>query len=591
MSEKTQRLNNSETTVRIAGRRRLGRTNSSARIVLPEPGYELGNRIGEGGMGEVIAAYDERIGREVAIKRMRNSRPSMDALARFVREAQIQGRLDHPAIVPMYELATDESDRPYFTMKRISGQTLDRRAAESAPLHQLLRAFAGVCRAIEFAHSRGVVHRDLKPANVMLGDYGEVYVLDWGIARLIDERHSARGMGPCGDGDHTRTGTLMGTLGYIAPELYRGALATPATDVYALGVILFELLAGERLHKQVPTDETSALVLREHPSRRRPDRAIPPELDEVCFQALSPEPDARPTAHELAERVQAYLDGDRDLDRRRVLAEDHLRSANEALSSGSADARILALRRASRALALDPESQPAAGLVSALLIASPDPIPPALVARLESQDREDHRDRSRKAIYVYLALLLLLPLLFMVEVKNLRAAFALLATIGAAMAGSAFHLWRGRPSIAVVGLTSVAVAVAFSRIASPFVLTPPLVTCALVAITTIPWFAERTWAVIAWTAASVLTPFALEWTGVLSPTWLIMEHGIMITGDVFVARGPAGALVLVFANLVCATIGGLMALGMSRRQRHAQRQLSIRAWHLGHLVPAEAHPS
>src|SRR5678815_4795368 len=129
----------------------------TALVTLPEPGYALGEMIGHGGMGEVMAAQDQRIGREVAVKRIRSREPSPDAVMRFLREARIQARLDHPAIVPVYELGTDADGRPYFTMKRLTGVTLAKKLSEGAPVQRLLRAFVDVCLAIQLAHSRGVV--------------------------------------------------------------------------------------------------------------------------------------------------------------------------------------------------------------------------------------------------------------------------------------------------------------------------------------------------------------------------------------------------------------------------------------------------
>src|SRR3569832_2173046 len=127
-------------------------------VSLPDPGYQIGELIGRGGMGEVVVAQAQRIGREVAVKRIRAQKPSTDAVG-----------------------------LPYFTMKRLTGVTLGKRLADKAPIHPLLRAFADVCLAIQLAHTRGVVHRDLKLSNIMLGDYGEVYVLDWGVARVISD--------------------------------------------------------------------------------------------------------------------------------------------------------------------------------------------------------------------------------------------------------------------------------------------------------------------------------------------------------------------------------------------------------------------
>ncbi|HMG52084.1 MAG TPA: serine/threonine-protein kinase, partial [Kofleriaceae bacterium] len=167
--------------------------------------YRFGEVLGEGGMGEVLLAHDDHIGREVAVKRIRASEPTAEELSRFLREARVQGRLEHPAVVPVHDLAVDRDGRPFFVMKRLSGTTLlellgrlraGRHDDDAAVRRRMLRAFADVCLAIEFAHSRGIVHRDLKPANIMLGDFGEVYVLDWGVARALIEAADPAGGPP-----------------------------------------------------------------------------------------------------------------------------------------------------------------------------------------------------------------------------------------------------------------------------------------------------------------------------------------------------------------------------------------------------------
>src|SRR5262252_51731 len=141
--------------------------------------YRVVRRLGKGGMGEVMAARDEQVGRDVAIKRMRAANPSERAIQRFLREARVQGRLEHPAIVPVHEIGRDSDELPYFVMKRVTGESLAKVMAERDPksVQRMLRAFADVCLAIEFAHSHGIVHRDLKPDNIMLGPFGEVYVV------------------------------------------------------------------------------------------------------------------------------------------------------------------------------------------------------------------------------------------------------------------------------------------------------------------------------------------------------------------------------------------------------------------------------
>ena len=188
-----------------------GEAAARSRASLSIPGYELGSSIGRGGMGEVVAAHDPRIGREVAIKTLRGA-ASPELVDRFLREAKIQGRLDHPAIVPVHEIGHDAQGQPYFTMKRLRGETLQDVLVAGAPLQRLLRAFADACLAVQFAHDLRVVHRDLKPSNLMLGPYGEVYVLDWGIARSIgdDARPGAARDMTTLDGQ-TQAGALLGT--------------------------------------------------------------------------------------------------------------------------------------------------------------------------------------------------------------------------------------------------------------------------------------------------------------------------------------------------------------------------------------------
>src|ERR1043165_7019436 len=151
--------------------------------------FRLGDVLGRGGMGEVFAAVDDTLGRDVAIKRVRGEQ-SVDLVRRFVREAKIQGCLDHPAIPPVHELGWDADGRPFLVMKRLSGTTLAmilRDTTRARSRESLLRAFVDACLAVEFAHAHGVIHRYIKPSNIMLGEFGEVYVLDWGIAKIVGD--------------------------------------------------------------------------------------------------------------------------------------------------------------------------------------------------------------------------------------------------------------------------------------------------------------------------------------------------------------------------------------------------------------------
>ncbi|MBL9018523.1 MAG: serine/threonine protein kinase, partial [Myxococcales bacterium] len=356
-------------------------------LAAPQHRYTLGPVLGRGGMGEVFSAIDEQIGRPVAIKRLRMTEPSRDALTRFLREARIQGRLEHPAIVPVHELWKDDMGRPFFVMKQLAGVTLgdvlgklafgSHDAQKQFSRQRLLRAFADVCLAIEFAHTRGVVHRDLKPANIVLGDFGEVYVLDWGVAKLMNEAEAPSfsdvpSLHDAPAHDETAAGAILGTPGYIAPEQIRGEPDLDGrADVYALGTILFEILTLYPLHPRGQAAIASALNgIDARPSRRALDRVVPPELDAICVKATAVDKhDRYPTARALGDAVQQFLDGDRDVVLRRELARSELQTARSALAQGSGPKeRRVAIRAAARALAFDPTSPQPADLLGRLML-------------------------------------------------------------------------------------------------------------------------------------------------------------------------------------------------------------------------------
>jgi len=578
---------------------RASTTDIAAPLLLPPAGYKFGDVIGRGGMGEVIAAEDLRIGREVALKRMR-VQASGEALSRFLREARIQARLDHPSIVPVHALDTDEEGRPYFTMKRVTGRTLAHRLADGGSQNRILRAFADVCLAIEFAHSRGVIHRDLKPSNIMLGDYGEVYVLDWGVSRVIADPESdipsPLAAHDIQTFDETKTGALLGTPGYMAPEQLRGLTPTPATDIYALGAILFEILAGEPLHPRGEAAVGSTLARpQDSPLQRRgrksprpggPPVEVPPELDALCLAALTEDPTARPSAHELAEAVQDYLDGDRDIERRRQLAAQQLASAREVLESSADDARATAMRRAGRALALDPESKDAAALVSSLLLEPPSPEPPALTASIEEYERKIAQHRSWRVVWAYLSIIALAPLLFLLEVKNWTIVGAFFGIIMVCVLVALEAARNGRPSVVSILVVNLALAVMFTRILGPFILTPLAICGILIAITPIRRINSKRWLVLGWTATAVLVPIILEWIGVLPKTWETARGGTVAVSSIVESVGTrVEAISLVLANLVFTLVVGLVALALARKRQESQRQLFVREWHLRQLIP------
>ena len=565
---------------------------TGASASLPDPGYSLGELIGRGGMGEVVVAQDQRIGREVAIKRIRSRSPSHDAIQRFLREARIQARLDHPAIVPVYEMGTDADGRPYFTMKRLTGVTLGKRLAEHAPIQPLLRAFCDVCLAIQLAHSRGVVHRDLKPSNIQLGDYGEVYVLDWGVARVLSDRtrstHPMKAIEE-GEDENTTAGSILGTPGYMAPEQIRGVDVSPAADVYALGAILFEILAGEALHPRGEAALATTLTQpQEAPALRNSERPVAPELDAACFDALAEDPGKRPTARQLGERVQKYLDGDRDLERRRILAAKSLEGAKVALESDDDDARALAIRRAGRALALDPDSTEAAALVTALMVEPPKQLPPDLVRSLAADDVATTRDRSKKGFFAFLSIFLFVPLVPFLDVKSWALQFLFWGVIGLVCINAWLGYRTGRARIYPVLFGNLAAIFVFSQIAGPFMLTPIIIVGTMIAYTASPRISARPWLIAMWGVLAVMLPIVLELTGVIPRTFEIHDGAIVTTSQFYRLRGWGEEVALIVANAGFIAIAARFAFGISRSRQDAQRQLQIQAWHLRQLLPTNS---
>ena len=300
----------------------------------------------------------------------------------------------------MYDVREDVDGGLSITMKRVRGQTLaqllgDQRHATTTS-RRLLSAFASVCLAIDFAHARGIVHRDLKPGNVMLGDFGEVYVLDWGLAKVLAEPGDDVVTDVVSPATMTQSGSMLGTLGYMAPEQLDeqvGAI-TPASDVYALGAILFELLAGAPLLSASSTTEMVHRTLHGVDARasvRAPHRHVAPELEAVCVAATSRDPQQRPTARALHVAIEGFLEGDRDQQRRHDRAAAHITAANDALTNGTLDVeqqRALAMRELGAALALEPDNVAAGRAVLQLLATPPVEVPAAVQAELDANEAE-----------------------------------------------------------------------------------------------------------------------------------------------------------------------------------------------------------
>jgi serine/threonine-protein kinase len=306
-----------------------------------------------GGLGEVFVALDQELGREVALKQIRAPFADDDSRrARFVREAQLTGLLEHPGIVPVHALGSDAQGRPYYAMRFIRGESLEQsitrfHAAErpkqapgerSLELRKLLRRLLDVCNAVEYAHSRGVLHRDLKPSNIIVGTHGETLVVDWGLAKAME---GADGPGdvadqqpltPSGAGEATETlpGLALGTPSFMSPEQAAGALDRigPASDVYSLGATLYCLLTGRVpfAHAAV-ADLLQAVQDGEFPPPRAVDQSIPGPLEAVCLKAMTREPrDRYVSPRALADDIERWMADEAVSARPEPLAERTMRS-------------------------------------------------------------------------------------------------------------------------------------------------------------------------------------------------------------------------------------------------------------------------
>ena len=276
----------------------------------PQDRYKFIRSIGFGGMKGVLLVHDRDTGRDVAMAIMPDfrDRPLRD-LNRFVREAKITARLEHPNIVPVYDLGIDAIGSPFFTMKYLHGSSLavvlrrlrsgDEATKRDFPRSRLLQIFQRVCNAVAFAHSKDICHFDLKPGNIHCGDFGEVQVIDWGLA------------GP-EDSAPVEPGQMKGTPGYMAPELLvPGGKAGKASDIYSLGAILYAILTLDSPYAGLPQPEMlRRTVAGKLPPPVNHDEPVSPSLEAICFKAMARDPGARyASAVDLRLEISDFLSG------------------------------------------------------------------------------------------------------------------------------------------------------------------------------------------------------------------------------------------------------------------------------------------
>ena len=319
----------------------------------PAPRYDDLGLLGRGGRGEVRRMFDHDLGRTLAMKLIGEAFADVaEVQAKFVEEAQLLARLQHPGIVPIYEVGCLVDGRLYFTMQEIHGsdfgahleQIGGQALGDTPALRRLIDTFHRVCDAVAYAHARGVVHRDLKPANIMLGSEGQVLVVDWGIAKALDEAHAPASPTDDSDADaprdRTRAGTIVGTPAYMAPEQLLGQTdrIDARTDVYALGLILHEILTGE---PPGGDDATWDDLMRRTLGDGAPlaavvqGRELPEALVDICQRALRHDPDMRyQSAGALAAAIGEWLAGIRQREQALALVEEAA-----ALASSAANVR------------------------------------------------------------------------------------------------------------------------------------------------------------------------------------------------------------------------------------------------------------
>jgi serine/threonine-protein kinase len=580
----------------------------------PGERYETRMLLGQGGMGDVTLAHDRLIGRDVALKKLRNDKPdSKWVRRRFAREARVQGQLEHPSIVPVYDLGTTEDGAPWFTMKRVHGVSLasvlkSTSSKESTGVsfnrRRILSAFSQICLAVQYAHERGVVHRDIKPQNIMLGYYGEVVLLDWGIAKVFasgeerNEDHTPTGVHD--SEESTREGEILGTIGYLSPEQANGVQSNVdgRADIYALGAILFEILTLTPLHENGPV----AIMLRRiragvcaRPSIRAPEAHVPPELEAICVKATERDPAARfQSARELHDAIEAFLDGDRDVQLRLEGARRHAlqahAAAERALAADAAAAeenaqRTAALREVGRALALDPENRDALRTLVRVLTTPPRTTPPEVdEAQLRSQQQQIRRGAALGAV-AYLYLLVNVLVMYRHGVRDWTAfSVSLIFWAGAGLTSLATVF---RPRYA--GLMAALILSVLASVLATASLGPLLIEPSLLATLAVLFSLMRKWklrlAVIGIVSAGWAVSLFGEAWGLFPRTLSALDGGLWI-------HSPTVDLPRVFttpntflAFLALIVLPAVVVGALRSQYAAADTQLRLQAWQLHQLVP------
>lgn len=553
--------------------------------------------LGEGGMGKVDLLHDEWIGRQVARKSLRPELVTKGKAYRaFFREARIQGQLEHPAIVPVHDLGFHPDGSPYFVMKRIRGRTLrEILADDNPPRRRILEALVRVCLALDYAHTRGVIHRDLKPDNIMLGDFGEIYILDWGIAQLQEnDEHTGEALSVKATQEQ-RVDVPVGTPAYMAPEQVACAEMNSRTDVYALGAILFEVLAGRMLRNTKSVREALQMALLPAPraSSVAKDRDIPPELDEACAMALALDSRARmPSVRALGDRIQRYLDGDRNMELRLERSHEHMTNAMLLLETATLPMdetrRREAAQEASRALALDPDNRQAQALLIELMLEPPRQIPLQVREKLAVEKAKRTRAVALAAGAAYgvsSILMAIWTLLADVQIRE-RIVFTLGGLSIAAATLGAIRIARTRiPKsrlLLFTFFTSTLSIIVMSRAIGPSILVPIALATNCFGFVLVSNSEVRRAVIV----ASILTPILLYLADLADPTMTIEAGALIVRSKLYSGTG-VGAL-FAAVPLIVPVLIGVFAISFARVLENMEAngaRVELQRWRLRQLLP------
>jgi len=524
-------------------------------LAIDGPRYVEAELLIEGKSTEVHRVRDRIVGRDVAIKRLRRDllgrltrEDARRVEAAFEREALLQAHVEHPSVPPIYDLGHD-AEGPWFTMKLVRGTPLSevvrkapakRGGSTNATMtrHQRLTAFAQVVLAIDFAHRHRIAHASLDPSKIVLGEFGEVYVLGWSHAKRLDSMSSV------GADIITTLEHSPSARDYIAPEQLESGRASERADVYSLGAILFEVAAGK------PASSGARL---------------PKELDEICAKAMAQDPrDRYPSARKLHEAIEAFLSSDRDEALRRDLAAERLARAQESFEAAKHDvaARADVLRNVGRALALAPDRGPALRMLSKLLASPPTQMPPAVSEDIRAQMFAMSRRAALPGALTYVVLFnVIFPIYCLVfGVRDWRAAIAIAASwaLAAAVLAGTYRFRQTEPRLPWVAMTSALAVGMTSLIFGPYFLVPGLA----ITITLAYIFAvgrEWRWAAVVMSAAALVVPLVSMWTHVSSALEMPGREASLAT---LVIRGAAYHPPLVFlVGLLLTNVANVLFVG------------------------------